>query len=334
MTRCHLAADIGGTKTAVALYEEGGTARNPACLDTLASAQFGTLRELICHVLAEAGDPRLERVSLAVAGPVIGGRAQLTNLPWAVDQDELRDALDADSVTLLNDVEAVAHTLTALQADQLAVIQTGRPDPDGTLAVVAPGTGLGMAALVRSEVGEVAVTSEGGHHSFSPINDRQLELLEFLWREHDHVSFERVCSGNLGVGNLYRFLRDTGRAGEPEWLARQLEQADDPTAVIFTAAAEGRSQLCSETVQLFLETLGVAAANLALTVLATGGVFLGGGIPPRIVDTIRSSGLLPAFRAKGRFADLLARAPVHVITDPHAALWGAARHVLGTSASG
>lgn len=324
-----LAADVGGTKTTLALYRAGGRVRAPAHSATLPSADFESLEKLIRSFLGGVGDPPVGRVAIGVAGPVIGGRARVTNLPWLVDGDELRKSLDAESVTLLNDLAAMAHALPTLEADQLAMIQEGDPEPDGAHAVVAPGTGLGMASIVRSRSEPVVVPSEAGHCSFSPIDDRQSELLAYLRERHDHVSFEQVCSGGLGVPNLYRFLRDSGRCAEPRWLAEALERADDPTAAIFEAAAEGGCEICAETVALFLEILGVASANLVLTVLATGGLFLGGGMLPRIIDTIRASGFLRAFTSKGRFSDLLGRVPVHVITDPRASLWGAACHVLG-----
>jgi glucokinase len=265
----------------------------------------------------------VEHAVFGVAGPVINGRVAGVNMPWTIDQVDIEAQLRLKSVLLLNDVEATAHGVPLLDATDLHCLNKGEQVQDGTMAVIAPGTGLGQAFLAWDGSRYRAHASEGGHTDFAPANPLEDGLLQYLRDEEKHVSYESVCSG-IGLPHIYRFLRDSGHAEEPPWLAEQLAQTDDPTALIVTAALEDKARLCTETLKLFVSILGAAAGNLALTVLATGGVYLGGGIPPRILSALQDNTFMTAFCRKGVLTEFMHRIPVYVILDPQIALVGAA----------
>jgi glucokinase len=229
----------------------------------------------------------------------------------------------------LNDLEAIAEAIPILQAVDLETLREGNPAPEGTIAIIAPGTGLGEAFLTWEETRYRAHPSEGGHTNFGPRNEQELDLLRYLLQRFHNVSYERVCSGS-GVPNIYAYLRDSGHAEEPPWLAEQLAEAQDPTPVIFDAAKdESRScELCRATRDMFVSILGAEAGNLVLKVMATGGLYLGGGIPPRILPYLTTGRFMDAFLSKGRLSNILDDVPVHVILNLNAGLLGAANHGL------
>ena len=316
-----LAGDIGGTKSRLALFAEGGSPREPLAEELLPSGSFGGVEPLIREFLRRtARSP--ERACLAVAGPVIDGRAAVTNLPWIADADQIRRAFGFRSVVLLNDLAATARAVPLLKPTELHSLSTGDPAAGGAIALIAPGTGLGEAFLTWDGARYREHASEGGHADFAPCSLMEMELLRELGKETDHVSYETVCSGP-GLGRLYRFLRKK-EAVEDALLAVRLAEAADPAPIIVEAALADTSTLCSRTVRLFVSILGAEAGNLALKTLATGGVYLGGGIAPRIIRFLEEGPFLTAFRRKGRMADLLFRMPVQVILEPRAALIGAA----------
>lgn len=323
-----LAGDIGGTKTNLAIFSPEAGQRAPLVEATFPSAHYPSLEALALEFLATVTVP-VTRASFGVAGPVVSGRATITNLPWVMDEHQLAHALKLSSVRLLNDLEAIANAIPVLQPEDVLTLNTGQPELDGTLAVIAPGTGLGEAFLTHDGARYHAYSSEGGHVDFAPTTAQQGELLRYLQARFDHVSYERVCSG-IGLPNIYAFLKDSGYAAEPAWLAEQLAAATDHTPIIVNGAldADRPSELCRATLDIFVSILAAEAGNLALKVLATGGVYLGGGIPPRILASLQSDRFLQAFRGKGRFAEILTRVPVHVILNPKVALLGAARHGL------
>ncbi|MGH8746574.1 MAG: glucokinase, partial [Burkholderiales bacterium] len=263
-----------------------------------------------------------------VAGPVIDGRARLTNLPWVLEEKALCDKLGLGSATLLNDLQAIAHAVPHLQPDELRTIKPGRVQARGAMAVIAPGTGLGEAFLVWSGSGYIACPSEGGHADFAPGDELQTELLGYLRARYARVGYEQVCSG-MGLPNLYDFMRDSGRAAQSPALTAQLAQAPDRTPLIVQAALRrpAGDPLCELTLRSFVSILGAEAGNLALKVLATGGVFIGGGIAPRILPQLEDGAFAQAFVNKGRFAQMLEGIPVHVIAT-RAALLGAAIYGL------
>ncbi len=320
-----LAGDIGGTKTRLAIYHPKDGPRHPLAEATFPSADFLSLEALVAEFLRDRGWS-IYRASFGIPGPVVDGRVQVTNLPWVVDERALSAELGAP-VTLLNDLAAIAQGIPFLEARDLVTLNTGTPTPDGAIAVIAPGTGLGEAFLIWNGDSYVPCASEGGHTDFGPITQTELELLSYLMSRHEHVSYERVCSG-IGLPSIYEFLRDTGRYPEPGWLKTELSQAKDPTPVISQAAVTGKVEICVETLKMFVSILGSEAGNLALKVLATGGVYLGGGIPAHILSFLTDAHFMRAFTAKGRFSEMLARVPVHVIRNPEAGLFGAACHGL------
>jgi glucokinase len=321
-----LAGDIGGTKTSLALYATVDDLRTPVAEITVPSAQYPSL-EAVIHTFMSSMGVSVDRASFGVAGPVVRGEAHVTNLPWSISEVHLSAELGGARVGLINDLAAIAYAVPWLGAGDLMTISGGVAVPDGTIAVIAPGTGLGEAFITRDGDGYRVHASEGGHCDFAPTNDEEIALLRYLLQTENHVSYERVCSG-IGIPNIYSFLRDTGRYPEPMELAAQLAGAQDKTPVIINAALQGDSApaLCARTLEMFVSILAAESGNLALKVLATGGLYLGGGIPPRIEPQIASEAFRREFQRKGRFAHLLDTVPIHVILNPKAALFGAAHH--------
>jgi glucokinase len=321
-----LAGDIGGTKTNLAIYSPEPPLGEPLAEKTFPSGNYPNLESLVREFLSEV-DLKVDRATFGVAGPVVSGRATTTNLPWELEEERLRKALNLSSVHLMNDLEAKAQAIPLLKKRDLHILNQGRPVKGGTIALIAPGTGLGEAFLTWDGSRYRAHPSEGGHVGFAPANRLEAELLQYIRDRYQfgHVSYERVCSG-LGLPTIYAFLKDRGKAEEPDWLAEELAAADDPTPVIVNTALgkEKTCELCVTTLNIFASILGAEAGNLALKVLATGGVYVGGGIPPRILSALDDGRFMEAFMRKGRMSGLLVRMPVHVILNPKAALLGAA----------
>jgi glucokinase len=326
-----LAGDIGGTKTVLALFEivSGQLILDPVAEEIFPSDVYESLESIIDQFM-DGKAVMLEAASFGVAGPVVEGCAQITNLPWMIDTAVLQQKLGMQSVALLNDLESIANAVPYLDLEtDLVSLSPGTPKPGGAKAVIAPGTGLGEAFLTWAGSAYDAHPSEGGHASFSPNTPRQAELLIYLQNKYNHVSFERVCSG-MGIPNLYDFLRDCGKYEEPSWLAAELTAADDRTPIIMNTAVSQKAPICEATLTLFIEILAAEAANMALKILATGGIYIGGGIPPRILSQIQASQFNQIFTQKGRFTKLLSEIPIYLIRNPKAALLGAAYHGLRT----
>ena len=317
-----LAGDIGGTKTLLGLYKPGSGARQPIAQREFHSANYSGFAEIVREFLGQTNQTA-EYACFDVAGPVIKGRARLTNLPWTLEEVSLARDLGLKKVVLLNDLKAVAYAVPHLQAEDLYPINPGQSDPHGAVAVIAPGTGLGEAFLVWSDTGYFACSSEGGHANFGPADETQAALWRHVFQQYGHVSYERVSSGQ-GLPNIYNFLRDTGYAPEPPGFAAQLASAPDPTPLLVKAALADppANPLCAAALQIFVDILGAEAGNLALKVAATGGVYLAGGIPKRILPLLKDGRFMRAFVNKGRFAGLMGDIPVHVIVS-QAALLGA-----------
>ncbi len=325
-----LSADIGGTKTNLALFQLGRGSLRAVAWRTYASCEHTSLDEILAQFLA-AEHLRVTRACFGVAGPVKNGRAQTTNLPWVVDSVGLARKLRLKSVGLINDLEATAWGIGALKPKDLTTINEGRPAQGGNAAVIAAGTGLGEAGLVWTGSEHRPFPSEGGHGDFAPRREIEIELLQCLKAQFGRVSYERILSGP-GLHNVYRFFRDTGRGEEPSWLKEELAQGD-PSAVISRTAMEGRNALCEQALDLFVEIYGAEAGNVALRMMATAGIYVGGGIAPKIVEKLKGSRFFEAFVAKGRLRPLLEGVPVRVIVNDRAALLGAARWVVRRSAS-
>jgi glucokinase len=270
-----------------------------------------------------AHDLMIEAACFGVAGPVRHGRSDTTNLPWDVDARELARALHLSSVGLINDLEAHAYGIAMLAPDDFVMLNQGALDASGNAAVIAAGTGLGEAGLYWNGQQHLPFAGEGGHSSFAPSDPLQIELLRFLSHEFGHVSWERVLSGP-GLYNIYRFLRDTGRGEESAWLTDEMQQ-QDPSAVISHAALANTSALCRQALDLFVVLYGAEAGNLALKLMATAGVYVGGGIAPKIIQKLTDSTFMDAFVAKGRLKPLLQEISVRIIMSDKVALLGAAR---------
>ena len=327
-----LAGDIGGTKTHLAIYTLEKGPRAPLVEARFPSDDYPHLEDIALEFLAERVH-EITHACFGVAGPVVKGHVKTTNLPWEMDERALCSALQVQQVYLLNDLESVANAVPALQSEDLFMLNEGQAMPGGAIGIVAPGTGLGEGFLTWDGERYLAHPSEGGHTDFGPNTETEFELARYWSSRKGHVSYEHVCSG-LGIANIYQFFKDTGYASEPDWLAAQLAAAEDPTPIIVTTAQEQDVPLCTATLETFVGILGAEAANMALTVLATAGVYLGGGIPPRILPSLQSGRFMQAFTNKGRFASLLQRVPVKVILNPNAGLMGAAAYGLDHMAQG
>jgi glucokinase len=322
-----LAGDIGGTKTVVTLFERVDGALRSARTDVYSSADHGGLEEILDAFLA--GEKEVpEAVGFGVAGPVIAGRATLTNLPWPdLEAGELAAHIGVSDTLLLNDLQAAAYGMLVLpEADTLQLNPGVKADRRANMAVVAAGTGLGEALLVWDGARYVAVATEGGHADFAPRSDDEIALLRFLRQEFGRVSYERILAGP-GLHNVYRFERSRSEP-EPAWLSERMLR-EDPGAVVSEVALAGGDGACARALDLFVSLYGAEAGNLALKVLALGGVWIGGGIAPKILPALQRGSFMESFAAKGRFTELLHRIPVRVATNPEAPILGAAHKAAG-----
>jgi glucokinase len=267
---------------------------------------------------------RISAASFGIAGPVIDGKTVATNLPWMLSEKPLGRSLNIRKLSLVNDLVANARGIALMKKDDFASLDRGR-QTEGNRALLSAGTGLGAAILFWDGERHVVSPSEGGHVEFGPKNRLELGLLRYLFERFGHVSYERILSG-AGLFNIYQFLRDTGACGsEPRRLSLRMEE-EDPAAVITETARLGKNKICQAALHLFVSIYGAAAGNLALQVMASGGVYLGGGIAPKIIWKLRDGTFMKAFRDKGRLSPIVGRIPVKVIMNDRAALWGAAAH--------
>ncbi|MBI2155197.1 MAG: glucokinase [Candidatus Rokubacteria bacterium] len=317
-----LAGDVGGTKTVVALFEARASGPRLVREAVFPSPEFKSLEAVVSRFLEEGPSVRIAAACFGVAGPVVDGRCVTTNLPWQVDEGGLAKAIPAPRVRLLNDLEAAAYGVLTLPPREVEPLQVGKARK-GNMVLIAAGTGLGEAILVWDGARHRVIPSEGGHADFAPRNDLEMDLLRFLQKEFGHVSYERVLSGP-GLHNIYRFLRDTGHAPEPPWLGDRL-RSGDPSAVVSEVGLAGGHPLCVTALELFVSIYGAEAGNLALKALAVGGVYVGGGIAPKIRAKLVDGNFLAAFCDKGRYASLLGSIPLRLVLNPRAPLLGAAQ---------
>jgi glucokinase len=318
-----IAGDIGGTKTDLAIYSTDAGPHAPLVQTQVHSADYPSLQAAVAEFLGQA-NVSVDVASFDVAGPVINGHAKTTNLPWTMDEISLAKDLKLKSVHLMNDLEAVARAVPVLRAADLITINQGQPVPQGPIAVIAPGTGLGESFLTWDGTCYKAHGSEGGHSDFAPTDERQIRLLRYLLKRFDHVAVERVCSG-IGVPNIYEFLRVEEKITESPEVAQQIASAKDHTKAIVQAAADPDHpcELSRQTIDMLVSILGGEAGNLALKVLATGGIYIAGGVALHVLEELQQPQFMKAFTNKGRFKDLMAQFPIYVITT-RAALLGAA----------
>lgn len=326
-----LAADIGATKTIVASYYGDSAPRDPVLEKTYTTAEFNGIADLLRVFGAEAGHSFSGAV-LGIAAPVSSGTARMINLPWVFNETELGRELGYP-VRFINDLEAIATAVPYLMKDDLVVLSRGDPVPEGNLAVIAPGTGLGESFLTWDGKRYRPHASEGGHVDFGPRNFLEVELFGYIHAHLDHVSYERVCSGP-GIYNIYSFLKDRSYGKEPAWLAEELAKAGDPTPVIVANAMDPkkRCEICRAALRLFVSILGAEAGNLALKIKATGGIYVAGGIPPKILPYLEEPEFLESLRNKGRETFLVSAMPVQVIINPRAGLLGAALAAIDSAA--
>ena len=315
-----LAGDIGGTKTNLGLFVMGEGRPSPHAVESYPSLETPNLESIVKRFLSDHS-ASVSSACFGIAGPVVNGRCKTTNLPWEVSEARLAKAFQWERVRLVNDLTATAMAIPLLKRGELATLNNGRPQKGGNIALIAPGTGLGQGLVVFQKNKPLPVPSEGGHVDFAPTSEPEVELWRTLKKMFGHVSVERIVSGP-GLGNIYAWLKESGRYPEPPWLKERLLE-EDPAKVIAEIGLAENHPLCVEALHTFVSILGAVAGNLALTALARGGVYLGGGIPPKILPALKTSLFMEAFKDKGRFRSLLEKISVRVIMNERAALLGA-----------
>ena len=321
-----LAGDIGGTKTRLAIIEVDGTHLNTVREVSYPSRDFATLDALLDDFLKGAAPAH---AAFGVAGPVQGRTVPVTNLPWVIEADVMQQRFGFVSCSLLNDLEATACGLPALADADTLTLQDGDPDASGNMAIIAAGTGLGEAGLYWDGNRHHPYATEGGHTSFSPQNDLEMELLRYLQGLYGHVSWERVVSG-MGLLDLHDFLRGYRKVAVPQWLEDEMRESD-AAAAISNAALGGEDDLCIETLEIFVQLYGAEAGNLALKSMSRGGLYVGGGIAPKILPLLQRETFIRAFLRKGRMRPLLEAMPVRVILNDRVALYGPALSAARTA---
>lgn len=318
-----LAGDIGGTNTRLALVEVTGGELGIIAEETFPSRERTSLEAAIAEFLS-LHRCDLTTASFGIAGPVRNGRCEATNLPWVVDSKNVAKRLRLKRVGLINDLEANAYGIAALKSRDFVTLNKGVRNAKGNMAIISAGTGLGEAGMYWDGDIHRPFASEGGHTDFAPRNHLEMELLNYSMDRYRRVSYERLVSGP-GLVHIYKFLRNTGKGKEPQWLAEEMRDVD-PAPIISRHGMDGRILLCLQALELFVSLYGAEAGNLALKIMATGGVYLGGGIAPKIISKLKEPEFMNAFTAKGRMRPLLQDIPVRVIMNPKTALIGAARH--------
>jgi glucokinase len=318
-----LAGDVGGTKVHLAVYDFVEGKLKHLRDEKFPAKEYSGLEEIAREFLAA---DKVTAACFGVPGPVRDGRLRLTNLPWTLDSRELAKDLGIAHVFLINDLEANGYGIAELQPDQIYTLSDGDASQIGNRALIAAGTGLGEGILIWNGRMHVPFPSEGGHSDFAPRNENEIDLLRFLKQKYNgRVSFERVVSG-MGMTGIYEFLRDVRGMEEPTWLAEKMTEADDPNSVITEVGLAARAEICERTLDMFVSSYGAEAGNLALKVLAVGGLYVGGGIAPRILEKLKDGAFMKAFTDKGRLSQLLINTPVRVILESRAALLGAAAY--------
>lgn len=317
-----LAGDIGGTKTNLALFSVHGEKLRVESMHTFASKRYSGLLPVLQDFLGSE-QHKIDFACFGIAGPVVDGKAKTPNLPWMVDSLELRRALQIELVALLNDLEAGAYGIFTLDKDEFFTLNEGTVHESGSKALIAAGTGLGQAILYNEGRHFHPLASEGGHADFAPRNELEIELLRYLLGRFGHVSYERVLSGP-GLFNIYRFFKESRGLEEPQWLTDRFAAGDDAGAVVSKAALANEADICVKSLELFVSIYGAEAGNLALRAKSLRGLYVGGGIAPKILERLKDGTFMRAFVDKGRYKDLLAAIPVQVVLNEQAALRGAA----------
>jgi len=317
-----LAGDVGATKTNLGLFLKGKRRPVSRIIETYPSSESSNIEDII-EIFIKSHPLPVTGACFGVAGPVQNGRCKTTNLPWDINENRIKRRFGFRYVRLMNDLAATAHIIPYLTGNELLVLNRAKTRAGGNMALIAPGTGLGEALLVYNKEGEyISVPSEGGHVDFPSKNDTEVGLWRYLRGRYGHVSIERILSGP-GLFNIYSWLKDFSRYKEPKWLAKKIREIE-PAKAITESALDRRQPLCEKTLDIFVSILGAAAGNLALTGMTTGGVYIGGGIPPKILPKLKGEIFMKSFTNKGRFRALMEKIPVYVILNDKAALLGAA----------
>jgi len=315
-----LAGDIGGTKTRLGFFQVEKNGFSLLSEKTFPSKQYKNLTDILRFFIG--GQKNIVSACFGVAGPVTGKIVKTTNLPWVIDAKSLMQEISVNNMKIINDLVANAYGITVLKQNDFVTLNAGKIQK-GNRALISAGTGLGQAILYWDGKQHVPSPSEGGHADFGPTNSLEIEMLQYFMKRFGHISYEDFLSGS-GLHHMYLFLRDSKRFGnEPEWLNKKMKR-EDPAKVITESASLKRNRLCSKALDVFIAVYGAAAGNLALQVMTFGGIYLGGGIAPKIIGKLKEGIFMDAFRNKGRLSDIVSRIPVKVIMNEKAALCGAA----------
>src|ERR1700756_2591112 len=321
-----LAGEIGATRTRLAAFETEGNRLKCVVEKIFQSQEHASLAEILPQFIRAEGIPG-HSACFGAAGPVRSGRSKISNLPWTIDSRELAAQLKLASVGLLNDLEAYAYGIDALESKDFVSLSEGNEDAEGNRAVISARTGLGMAGLYWDGFRHHPFACEGGHADFAPRNELQTELLVYLQKKYGRISCERILSGP-GIKNIYDFLRDTHKAEEPDWLRTQIASAPDPPALISKLALEGKSAICDQAMSIFVSVFGAQTGNCALNFMSTGGIFIGGSIAAKIVPKMKDPVFLESFLDKGRMGAILKDMPVKIVVNDDCGIIGAARYTL------
>ncbi|HEY3971694.1 MAG TPA: glucokinase [Candidatus Sulfotelmatobacter sp.] len=321
-----LAGDIGATRTRLAAFDTEGSRLQRVVEKTYMSQEHDGLPEILTQFVRTEGIP-VHSACFGVAGPVRSGRSKISNLPWTIDSRELAKQLKLNSVGLLNDLEAYAYGIDALDSKDFVTLSEGSEDAEGNRAVISARTGLGVAGLYWDGFRHHPFACEGGHADFAPRNELQMELLAYLLKKYGRISCERILSGP-GIRNIYEFLRDSKRAEEPAWLGEQINTAPDVPALISQIALEGTAAICNEALTIFVSAFGAETGNCALHYMTLGGIFIGGSIAAKIVPRMKDPVFMQSFLDKGRLETVLRDMPVKIILNDDCGLIGAARYTL------
>ena len=325
-----LAGDIGGTHARLAFFDAANGQFHLVSTSTYPTHKYASLDQIVTEFV-DTAKLHPDAACFGVAGPVSNGRVQTINLPWIVESQRLADELKIKQALLINDLEATAWGVPALPASDLVALNRVPGTPLGTQAVIAAGTGLGEAGMYWDGTQHHVFACEGGHADFAPRDNLEVDLFRYLHKLYGHVSYERILSGP-GLVNVFHFLRDTGRGTEPQWLTDEMH-ATDPAAAISRSALDGTCPLSEQALGVFISVYGAEAGNLALKTKATGGVYIAGGIAPKILPKLAGPLFMQAFVSKGRMQSLLESIPVRVAVNDQTALLGAARCAAMKSAA-
>lgn len=327
-----LAGDIGGTNVRLAAFEVERSRLNCVVEKIYKASEHKGLPEVLANFMMTEGIPA-DRACFGAAGPVRNGQVKISNLDWVIDAREIAQQLRLPKVGLLNDLEAYAYGINALESRDFVTLQQGAEDAVGNTAVISAGTGLGEAGLYWDGFRQHPFACEGGHADFAPRNDLETELLRYLLKRYQHVSWERIVSGP-GIKNVYEFLRDTKVEEEPGWLADQIKQAHDAPALISQLALEHKASICERTMEIFVSIYGAETGNCALKFMSVGGIYIGGSIAAKILPLMKQPVFMDSFKSKGRMKSLLGDMPVKIVLNDDAGILGAAHYTLVQKAFG